>query len=189
MPSAAYGSWVSVRARALDELVATHGVVGGTGPGRRHALSQLNAAYATLLSAHFQGFCRDLHTEASQFLIANSDTRLALVLTRALTANRKLDKGNPNPGNLGNDFNYLGMQFWTTVSSLPGYRATDKAALELLNTWRNALAHQDFTDVAPDTTLRLVTVKGWRSACNRLARDFDAAVRVHVNGLVGSSPW
>jgi hypothetical protein len=34
------------------------------------------------------------------------------------TRDRKLDKGNANPGNLGNDFNRLGLEFWDEVKKL-----------------------------------------------------------------------
>lgn len=99
-----------------------------------------------------------------------------LLLTRALTANRKLDTGNPNPGNLGNDFSYLGMDFWTSVAGQRTYRSADKALLEDLNRWRNAFAHQDFTKVGGRTTVRLRDVTRWRRACDRLASSFDKAV-------------
>lgn len=71
MPSMSHALWHHQRAEQLDQLVAAHHMVGSQGRGRRHAVSQLNAAYATLLSSHFQGFCRDLHTEASQFVISS----------------------------------------------------------------------------------------------------------------------
>ncbi len=35
-----------------------------------------------------------------------------------LTQGRKLDSGNPNPGNLGSDFNRFGLDFWAVVDRL-----------------------------------------------------------------------
>jgi hypothetical protein len=73
--------WRRRRARELDELLAAHRAVGGTGRGRRYATAQLNRAYALAVAAPFQGFCRDLHTEAIDELVAVArPRRLALQL-------------------------------------------------------------------------------------------------------------
>jgi hypothetical protein len=69
MPSVALQDWLSVRAVALDEIENAHRRVGGTGPGRRYATQHLNQAYAVMLTAQFQAFCRDLHTECAYFLV------------------------------------------------------------------------------------------------------------------------
>lgn len=61
---------MNLRARALDEIEAAHASVGGTGPGRRYATQQSNQAYAMLLASQFQGFCRDLHTESVDQVMA-----------------------------------------------------------------------------------------------------------------------
>jgi hypothetical protein len=53
------------RAAALDEIESAHGAVSGTGAGRRIAMQQINQSYTVLLSAHFQAFCRELHTESA----------------------------------------------------------------------------------------------------------------------------
>jgi hypothetical protein len=41
-----------------------HHTLGGSAPGRRWRLQHLNDAYIVLLAAHFQSFCRNLHSEA-----------------------------------------------------------------------------------------------------------------------------
>jgi hypothetical protein len=63
--------------------------------------------------------------------------------------------------------------------------------LEELNTWRNAIAHDDFRSVDPAGTirLRLATVRGWRRACDRLARAFDPVLADHLERLTGRRPW
>jgi hypothetical protein len=108
MPSAALQEWSTVRAALLDEVEHAHRSVGGTGPGRRYATQQINQAYAMLLSSHFQAFSRDLHTECVNFLVAPVlSLDLRVMYRRSLVFNRKLDRGNPNPGNIGSDFNRL----------------------------------------------------------------------------------
>jgi hypothetical protein len=90
MTSAAFMRWNTTRLQALDELEQAHGAVGGTGRGRRYATLQVNHAYAVLLSSQFQGFCRDLHSEAVEFLVANtSPLAMAYTLHGVLAHGRK----------------------------------------------------------------------------------------------------
>src|SRR5438105_5495917 len=102
MPSISLNRWENERRTALDQIEAAHAAVGGTGPGRRYATQQINQAYAVLLSSQFQRFCRDLHTEAADYLVSTiTPPRLQSTLREALTHGRKLEIGNPNPGNIG----------------------------------------------------------------------------------------
>src|SRR5437762_7577986 len=70
MPSVAGQDWSAERAAALDEIEHAHRSVGGTGPGRRYVTQQINQAYALLLASQFQGFCRVLHEECVDQLVA-----------------------------------------------------------------------------------------------------------------------
>jgi hypothetical protein len=96
MPSAALENWLAARAGALDEIEHAHRSVGGTGPGRRYVTQHINQAYAVLLSSQFQGFCRDLHEECADHLVAPSPAPVLLATYRSnLLFGRKLDTGNP----------------------------------------------------------------------------------------------
>src|SRR6266436_2726315 len=118
MPSVAFQDWSTARAAALNEIETAHRSVGGSGRGRRYATQQINQAYAVLLSSQFQGFCRDLHSECADFLAAQiSPVSLRSVAHTLLTQGRKLDRENPNPGNIGSDFNRFGLPFWPTVQA------------------------------------------------------------------------
>jgi hypothetical protein len=175
---------------ALDEIEAAHQAVGGSGRGRRHATLQVNHAYTMLLSSQFQGFCRDLHTEAVDSLAKKiSPATIGTVVYFVMIQGRKLDQGNPSPGNLGADFSRLGMNFWPQVNALDRRNATRQRQLEALTNWRNAIAHQDWSKVGDRPELILRTVAGWRSTCRALALAFDAAVGRHLAGLVGGQPW
>ena len=70
MPSHSLVRWNGERADALDEIENAHVMVGGTERGRRYATQQINYSYAALLSGHFQGFCRDLHSECVDHVVA-----------------------------------------------------------------------------------------------------------------------
>jgi hypothetical protein len=192
MPSVALQMWQMARAASLDEIESAHRSVGGSGPGRRTATQQINQAYAVLLSSHFQGFCRDLHTECAVYLAARmSPTSLQVAVRADWLLHRKLDKGNPNPGNIGADFNRLGFDFWVDVNAADARNAQRRILLEELNEWRNAIAHQDFdpAKLGGTTTLGLAQVRGWRAACHALALSFDAVLRDYILQALGAPPW
>src|ERR1051326_3473688 len=102
-------------------------------------------AYAVLLNSEFQGFCRDLHTECARRLVASvHPVALQTVLRSQCVYGRKLDTGNPNPGNLGADFSRYVFDFWPAVLAIdPGHTARQQR-LAMLNTWRNAIAHHNY---------------------------------------------
>lgn len=146
-----------------------------------------------LLSAQFQGFCRDLHSECAAYLVAPvADPDLRQMLRDNLCFGRKLDHGNPNPGNIGSDFNRFGLQLWPLVDARRSENPVRRAALEELSAWRNAIAHQDFSASMLRTGrphLALAQVRVWRKACDGLARTFDEVLRDHLRTRTGSAPW
>src|SRR6266545_7713473 len=110
MPSRSLNEWFGARSNALDEIENAHRSVGGTGPGRRTATQQINQAYAMVLASQFQGFCRDLHTECTGLVVAAvTSANFQVILQGNLLLNRQLNRGNPNPGNIGSDFNRFGL--------------------------------------------------------------------------------
>ena len=108
MPSQSLMHWRQAAAEALDRMESAHRAIGGTARGRRHATQQINQSYLMLLSSHFQRFCRSLHSEAVAHIVGNVDAALKPVVQASLTLGRTLDRGNPNPGNLGADFGRVG---------------------------------------------------------------------------------
>jgi HEPN superfamily RiboL-PSP-like protein len=192
MPSRSLSTWFGDAADALNQLEAAHRAVGGRGPGRRYATQHLNQAAAVLLCAQFQRYCRDLQSEAVDVLAAKiPDRDVKIIFRRQMTTGRKLDAGNPNPGNIGSDFGRLGFDFWPALINVNPVSSTRRKALETLMTWRNAIAHQDFDPnrLGGRTQLRLAEVRRWRNICNALARDFDKIVSQHLATIVGAAPW
>ena len=192
VPSAALQTWLTDANGALDEIAAAHVAVGGGARGRRYATQEINHAYAVLLSSQFQRYCRDLHTESVAHVVnAVAPAALQPVVRARFLEGRKLDRGNPNPGNLGSDFGRLGFSFWTEVNARSPQNQGRKDKLEKLSVWRNAIAHQDLdpTVLDPPPPLRLGTVKAWRSACSALAREFDKVLGAQLTVLVGQAPW
>jgi hypothetical protein len=194
MASRSLSYWLQTSAWELDQLENAHRAVGGGGRGRRFTTQQVNQSYSLLLSSHFQRFCRDLHTEAVDHLLGPVVPGLLAIAHSALTRDRKLDRGNPTPGNIGTDFGRLGMTFWEDVKALDARNAARLKKLELMGHWRNAIAHQDFGGHAmvlgARSELTLSEVRGFRRMCAGLAPDFDRAVLAHLKAVGGpASGW
>lgn len=192
MASASLSLWQTNRAVALQEIQAAHASVGGVGPGRRYATQQINQAYVMLLSGQFQGFCRDLHTECVDYLVgATSPADIQGLLRGGLLHERKIDRGNPFPGNIGDDFNRLGVKFWSDVNAFDKGNSQRQKHLETLNIWRNSIAHQNFDPLklGSKVTVQLVEVRKWNAACDGLAQSFDAVMGRHLSTILGTAPW
>jgi hypothetical protein len=193
MPSKSYRIWMTARARALDEIEAAHASVGGTGPGRRYATQQINQAYAVLLASQFQGYCRDLHTESVAHLMAfiQPPVQVRQLVEAGLIRGRQLDNKNAQPGSIGSDFGILGIQFWKEIDSHRPDNEKRRKVLVEINQWRNAIAHQNFSEVSPNAIpgLALARVRRWRSVCGGLARSFDEVMRIYLQSVIGTSPW
>jgi len=196
MPSNSLHRWNHDAHSALNQIQIAHAAVGGNARGRRFATLQLNHAYLVLISSHFQHFCRELHTEAVDYICrqnppgAPPDPRRDILLLN-LTPNRQLDSKNPSPATIGADFGRLNLRFWDTVKAVaPSLNARRQILLEQMNTWRNAIAHQDFIahKLRPEG-LTLPMVRQFRSACDRLAQRFDDVISDHLATITGVRPW
>jgi hypothetical protein len=153
-------------------------------------MGHINQAYVVLLSSHFQGFCRDLHSECIDRLARSiTPTAFQSTLRSELFFARKLDKGNPTPGNIGSDFNRLGVSFWPEMRRLHVLNETRQGRLNELCRWRNAVAHQDFPLTLTSHPATLSTIRRWRRACNALAHSSDVVMRDYLSQITGDAPW
>ncbi|MBA4017784.1 MAG: hypothetical protein C0483_11470 [Pirellula sp.] len=176
----------------MNHIRDGHGLIPTDVVGWRYVKQQVNQAYTMVLSSQFQGFCRDLHSECTDIFV-NSVTpaSVRIGLRVELLKGRKLETGNPNPGNIGNDFNRLGLTLWDSMVALDAGTTARKATLELMNVWRNAIGHQDFDkqELNNRTTLSLPTVNSFRLACEGLATTMDNVMRAHLQALFAVAPW
>jgi hypothetical protein len=156
------------------------GVATECSPDRREP-----AGYVVLLSAHFQGFCRDLYTEAAQIITSKVRPSLQLLIQDQFTANRKLDHGNPNLQHLKKDFNRFGFTLDLTVDPANVPRL---AHLSALNKWRNVAAHQG-TTVPAGIPLNLPSLQTWRTSCDGLATSLDDTVYNQLRKVLRRAPW
>ncbi len=191
MPSNSLAQWRTGAAALLDELADAHKKVGGPKPGRRRTTQQLNHAYALLLASQFQAYCRNLHSEAVTHIVATFPISTRVVASSQFLFGRKLDGGNAHPSALQQDFSRLGFDFLKLVKSDELKNAERLTRLNLLNTWRNAIAHHDFKkqELAGKTKLSLPDVTRFRTDCNRLAKSFDRVVGKEIAKLAGVPAW
>lgn len=192
MPSASYRRWAGPRSRTLDEIEQAHATVSGSGPGWRQLARQINNAYAVLLAAEFQVFCRDIHEECVRHIVNSITPRESrVVIEQEFMRNRSLDRGNASPSTLGVDFGRLDLQFWPAMDTQDRRSRERRSRLESLNTWRNAIVHQDFDRATPGGArfLSLRRVRLWRATCGGLARSMDRVLRAHVQSVVLTAPW
>lgn len=192
--SQALVTWRTSRANRLDEFVAVHGKVGGTGPGRRHLTEQLNRGFLLALAAQFQGFCRDLHSEGVAAIIDSLPVRVQPVVALNATHARQLDRGNPRAGALGSDFGRLGVELWPDLRKQVADGSKRHDQLEQLMIWRNAIAHESQLSEADlekvgSTLPNLAHVKSWRANLNVLANNFDLIVGRGIKEATGLDPW
>lgn len=125
---------------------------------------------------------------------AITDPMLRQVVHAAMTTHRKLDHGNPNPSNLAEDFGALGMiKLWDGLKTLDARNATRQVHLEEMNSWRNAIAHQDFSSpknakkLNNRTQITLKEIRGFRAACEALAISLDRAALAHIKAIAGAA--
>jgi len=189
MPSRSLQPWLTSQRAQLDEVLAGRPAVGRTGLRARFAAEQANHFYAVLVSAHFQAFCRDLHSECVQWIAQGVPDPLQSMVRGEFHHGRKLDRGNPNPKNIDEDFGRFGLSIWDKVKALDSRNERRRQLLGQLNQWRNAIVHQDFTKLGRRRKLRLQDVSGWRKACDELARAFDEVTGARLGELLGSRPW
>jgi hypothetical protein len=184
--------WKADRASQLDQFEQIHRSIGKTGSGTQDARQQINQAYVLMLSAQFQGFCRDLHSEAVDFLVdALQTTSLRSLLQSEFQYGRKLDSGNPTLENIRSDFKRLGFDILSSVKAINPALDVYRSNLLELNHWRNAIAHQDFdlAKLGGARRLRHSQIRAWRRSCDALANSFVAVVSSQLATLTGRIPW
>jgi hypothetical protein len=105
---------------------------------------------------------------------------------------RQLDSKNANQGTIAGDFGRLGVpRLWAQVDAVALRNDLRRQRLDELNTWRNAIAHQQFDPVVlgGTTVLRLAVVQRWRRGCHRLAWSLDRVLQAYIQSVTGSNPW
>lgn len=140
MPSAALTQWQNDRMHRLSEVDAHGAAVLGLVPPNPTFLDETLRGCVLHLSAHFQGFCRDLYTECSQIWIAAIPVGFRATAQAQFAAHLAIEKGNPTHDNIKRDFNRFGFLLQLQAAHPAG--AQQVTDLGHLNDWRNKAAHQ-----------------------------------------------
>src|SRR3954447_11108367 len=108
MPSTALTQWQNDRRIRLQDVEAHCAAVIAQVPPNATFLDETLRGYVLHLSAHFQGFCRDLYTECSQLWIAAIPANFRATAQAQFFAHLALEKGNPSHENIMRDFRRFG---------------------------------------------------------------------------------
>ncbi len=184
MPSDSLAAWqIDRMARLQDIDTQTANSLTSTPPNLALADENLRG-YTILLSAHFQGFCRDLYTECTQIVVDTMPPSLQPLAQTQFTCGLALDRNNANLETLKKDFERLDLNFSLTSTSAS---QSHLANLKELNTWRNVVAHQGV--VSQSGFPPITSVRAWRTSCDALATLLDAMMYNRLNSLLGKQPW
>ncbi|HUR54006.1 MAG TPA: hypothetical protein VMZ71_07735 [Gemmataceae bacterium] len=187
MPSAALNQWRTDRLPRLSEIDAQCAAVGVLAPPNPLLLDESLRGYVVLLSAHFQGFCRDLYTESAQVIVARVRVRLQAVVQDQFVRHLSLSYGNPNLHNVVRDYERFGFDIRPALHAGAG-SALRLERLATLNAWRNVAAHQG-TTLPPGGPLALARVREWRTACDELAISLDGIMYNQLRRMLRRRPW
>jgi hypothetical protein len=153
----------------------------------RPALVEENLrGYVLLLSAHFQGFCRNLYLECAQIVVSKGRPTLQSLIQAQFAAHLRLDHGNPNLQNLRDDFERFG--FTLDLAAAAPANLARLQDLAVLNRWRNLAAHHG-TIPASAPVLDLPSLRAWRASCDGLATSLDGIMYNEMRRILRRSPW
>jgi hypothetical protein len=186
MPSASLQQWRNDRMPRLAAVAGQCAACLALVPPQPALAEESLRGYVLLLSAHFQGFCRDLHTECAQTVVSRSRPTLQALILAQFTAHRKLDHGNPNLQALREDFQRF--SFVLDLGSADPANPARLTDLGELNRWRNVAAHHGAipTGLSP---LSLPLLGTWRSSCDGLATSLDAIMYNQMRSILRRAPW
>jgi len=195
MPSRALREWRTTQRAELDRVDVLLRGVRGAGAAERAMRRHVVDGGIVLLAGHFQRYCREVYGEAVGFLAGQiQPTSAGSVLGDLLMERPALGRGNANSLTLGNDFKRMHLNIWKALERRDQRNLDRMRRINQLNTWRNAVAHQD---VPPPSSAQLIrgtdrdvrSLHTWRHSCSALVHDIDAVVNQHMIVLAGRRAW
>jgi hypothetical protein len=185
MPSVSLSQWRNDRMFRLQQIDLQCAAALASSPSNAPLIEENLRGYVVLLSAHFQGFCRDLHTEAAMVISSKVRSSLRLLIQEQFTVHRILDHGNPTHDHLKSDFKRFGLEL--NLADDPS-NAPRLVHLSALNKWRNVAAHQG-TTIPTGIPLNLLSLQTWRTSCDELAHLLDDIVYNYLRTILRRAPW
>jgi hypothetical protein len=184
MPSISLQTWRNDRMPRLMHVDLQCAASLAALPPNPHLADENLRGYVVLLSAHFQGFCRDLYTEGAQVIVSKTRPSLQELIQRQFTTRLKLDHGNPSLEAIREDFERFGDSL--NLAADPA-NLSRLAHLAALNRWRNIAAHHG--TIPPGAVLNLPLLQAWRNSCDGLATALDDFLYNVLRKLLRRPPW
>jgi hypothetical protein len=185
MPSVSLQHWRIERMLSLQEIDLQCAASLALAPPNPRLSEETLRGYIMLLSAHFQGFCRDLYTECAQIVAGTLPPPLQAMIQMQFTASLALDRGNPNRDNIRRDFERFGIPLNRVMANPANHgRLRD---LDGLNGWRNVAAHHNV--VPPGGLPSHAELQAWRNSCDGIATFLDGFMYNRMQGALGIAPW
>jgi hypothetical protein len=186
MPSKSFRNWQTDRIARLAHIERQCAATTALSPSNPQLEDENLRGLIMLLSAHFQGSCRDLHTECAMILSARiKNPSIKILFQEQLTSGRKLDQGNPRLEFLRKDFERFG--FTLDLGAADPANPPRIADLAKLNKLRNVAAHHGTVPVGGIPNLP--TIQSWRISCEGLAASLDSVMYNELLRLLNRAPW
>jgi hypothetical protein len=153
-------------------------LVSQPGPGRPQEVHALNNAAIALLSAHLQGFVKDLYEEAASRVLDGKVSDVPSVIKAANT------RGNPNEQNITKLFESIG--FPDILDGLKWQRMSNKSLrgkLRAFNELRNRIVHSSSERVHKSR------VSNYLKVMTHFAEQLDSKLERDIRKLTGHNPW
>jgi hypothetical protein len=196
MPSNSLLAWRTDRRPRLDLIEAQNLALAATPSPDPRAIDENLRGFVMLLSAHFQGFCRDLHTECVQAVTGALPAAFQPLVQALCVADRKLDGGNPRYAALKGDFERFRFDLTAALTQDPALPPAVRAAnaghitrVDHLNAWRNYVAHHNPTPPVQGGPLTPAAARLWTDSCDGLASELDRVMYDRILALTGGPPW
>ncbi len=185
MPSASLTYWTTERTPRLAAVDAQCAASLAAVPAAGPLADENLRGYVVLLSAHFQGFCRDLYTEAAQVVVSKVRPKLRPLIEEQFLAQLGLNHGNPTAETLARDFGRFQFHLLPALALDPA-NALRRQHLAALNKWRNVAAHRITPTPEP---LSLPLIRVWRESCDGLAVALDGIMYHYLRASLRRKPW
>lgn len=196
MPSHALIRWQTDRLARLNRIEAQNVAVNAALPPDPALIDENLRGFVLLLSAHFQGFCRDLHTECIQAASNAVPAPMLLMFQTLCEQGRELARANAKYSSIKSDFERFDFDLTSALTADPALPmatlATNQAHItrvDHLNAWRNYAAHHNPLPPPAGGPFALPTVLIWKDSCNGLATELDRVMYNRLMTLTGAAPW
>jgi len=192
MPSHALLSWQNSRLPRLNQIDIQNVTLAAIVPLNPDLVDENLRGYVMLLAAHFQGFCRDLHSGCIQATANAIPAPMLLMFQTLCQQSRELDRANAKYAGIKADFERFGFDLTAALRANPATAAINDGyitRINHLNAWRNYAAHHNALPPPYGGPFTLPTVQIWKDSCNGLAIELDRIMYNQIQALTGIAPW